>query len=65
MTSLLNWRTTDSNASQTLPETQEDRMLPKPFIKAIITMVGKTKEVSHAMEIINQYAQVCNYSVKS
>lgn len=65
MTSLLNWRTTDSNASQILPETQEDRMLPNPFIKTIITMVGKTKEVSHAMEIINQYAQVCNYSVKS
>lgn len=48
-----------------LPETQEDRMLPNPFIKAIITMVGKTKEVSHAMEIINQCAQVCDYSIKS
>lgn len=65
MTSLLNWRTTDSDASQTLPETEEEGMLPNSFIKANITLIGKTEKASHAMEIINQCAQVCNYSGKS
>lgn len=51
--------------SQTLPQTEVEGMFPHSFIKASVTPTGKPGNVPHAMKIINQCAQKCNYSVKS